>query len=203
MMPKNLKSTLRDIMKYFLFFLIIPVIGTQMHELGHFFAALSLGCNPIIHFASCSHGCPIMLQEDYFFFVLWGPFSTWIECVTGFVLLMIYRHKNLDEIKAGKISWLYLILLGLTSFCARFVFNAAGYLFSQSTGLDEWKMEDYLGWAYGTIIYGFALIGALILLYNIFIIPKSQRYKLMIGALSGSIAGYALWYYWLGPIFMP
>lgn len=202
-MARNLISILKDLVKYFLFFLIIPIIGTQMHELGHFFAALSLGCNPIIHYASCSHGCYIMLQEQYFFFILWGPFATWIECMIGFTLLMIYRKKNLASIKEGNISWIYLILLGLTSFCARFVFNAVGYFFSQSTGLDEWKMENYLEWPHGILIYGFAIIGFIILLLNILIVPRVQRYKLLTGALIGSVAGYALWYYGLGPILMP
>ncbi|MHA1340065.1 MAG: hypothetical protein ACTSRZ_07635 [Promethearchaeota archaeon] len=199
----KIRSILKDIIRYFLFFLIVPIIGTQMHELGHYIVALALDCNPTIRYAYCSHGCSVITNDQYFIFITMGPLATWIQCLIGFSFLIIYRKINKERIENGEISWNYLILLAFASFCARFVFNAAGYFLSNSQSLDEWKMENYLEWPHGTLIYGFAIVGAIILLYNIIILPKQQRYKLLIGALLGSIAGYGIWYYWLGPILMP
>jgi len=197
------KSNLKDVLIYFLFFLIIPFLGTQLHEIGHYIAALALGCNPTIHYAYCNHGCDIIFENEYFIFITAAPLATWIESLAGFTTLLFYRKRNRDSIKNGQVSFMYLILLGFTSFCARFVFNAIGYFFSGNTGLDEWKMENYLNITHGIIIYGFAILGAIILLYNLIILPKMQRYKLLIGGLLGAIIGYISWYSWLGPIFMP
>ena len=85
----------------------------------------------------------------------------------------------------------------------RFLFNALIYIFTHSKSIDEYKMADYLMLHPETFLILFAAIALLILLIVIYKIPKNKRISTVLGALIGSLMGYFLWNFILGPIILP
>ncbi|MBD3352244.1 MAG: hypothetical protein GF364_12225 [Candidatus Lokiarchaeota archaeon] len=189
---------------YFLIFIIVPIIGTLLHECGHWIAGKLLGCEPIIRYAFCSSNCGFPLSDkQYFIFILGGPLATWIQSLIPLSIIIIYYRKQHPEKLEEKLPPLFVLLLGFVTFSGRFVFNAGGYIFTESTSSDEYKMEIYLGLPHGALIFGFAIIGLAVLLYSLFIIAKKNRSSIFIGAIGGAVLGYLLWYYYLGPLLIP
>ena len=85
----------------------------------------------------------------------------------------------------------------------RFLFNALIYVFTRSKFIDEFKMADYLMLHPETFLILFAVIALLILLIVIYRIPKNRRISTVLGALIGSIIGYSLWNFIIGPVILP
>lgn len=85
----------------------------------------------------------------------------------------------------------------------RFLFNAITYIFTRSKSIDEYKMADYLMLHPETFLILFAVIALLIPIIVIYKIPKNKRISTVLGALFGSVIGYPLWNFILGPIILP
>ena len=84
--------------KYFFIFLIVIPIGTLLHEVGHYLGAILQGYNASISYAF-THLETSMSKEEYFLFTLAGPLSTWLLCLTGFIILQVTYRKDKEILK--------------------------------------------------------------------------------------------------------
>lgn len=200
----GVKKQFKLIVKYFAIFLLVPIIGTLAHEFGHWIVAVVNGYQARIAYAYCiiDYGDSYNSGVD-FFFTLGGPVETWINCLVPFYAMVIYYNKEKRHSFTEKLPNMYLVLVIGSSFCLRFVFNAAGYAAFGSSGSDEYAIALDLGIRPDIIIYGFAIIGWTMIIFVFVMIPRNFKISLIIGGLSGAISGYILWYYFLGPIVLP
>ncbi|MHA1230783.1 MAG: hypothetical protein ACTSRP_14780 [Candidatus Helarchaeota archaeon] len=198
-----------EYIKYFVKFLPLAAIGTLMHELGHFFAAILQGSRAWISYGYTHLIDPLENEFQYFIFILGGPISTWLTCLIGLLLLIFVFHKRLKD-STYKMTWGHQISFFLSLFSSRAVFNTSmwtvgKYILGNPMGnSDEEKIAAYLGIRPEIILYGGLIIGLIIILISLFyLIPKTQRKVVFITGIFGSITGYLIWYYLLGPIILP
>jgi len=187
-------------------FILVPVTGTLLHELGHYIAGIINGFDAQIHYSyTTSTINPSSEATIYFYYILAGPVSTWIQCLIPFFLLLILYNKNRKEriIKKQFFDKYFTICLFFVSMAGRFPFNALIYIFTRSKSIDEYKLADYLMLHPETFLILFAAIALLILLIAIYKIPKINRICTVLGAIFGSVIGYFLWNFIFGPIILP
>lgn len=193
-------------LKLLCIFILVPVTGTLLHELGHYLTAKINGFDAQIHYSyTTSTINPTSEPTIYFYYILGGPISTWFQCLIPFFLLLILYNKKRKEaiIKKQFFDNYFTICLFFVSMAGRFLFNALIYIFTHSKSIDEYKMADYLMLHPETFLILFAAIALLILLIVIYKIPKNKRISTVLGALIGSLMGYFLWNFILGPIILP
>jgi hypothetical protein len=203
----QIPDKIKIILIYFTIFFIVPIVGTLLHEVGHYLAAIIMGFEARIAYAytfiSGSY-----TPEEFFIFILWGPLATWIESVIPFLLLYYFYNKTKQKRTNMQPNYFmkskFLLLLTFSSFCCRFVFNAAGYFISQSHSMDEYRLGEYLGIIPEIIIYGSAIIG-LIMMFVLLIrvLPKKSILWILLPSLAGAVLGYYIWYEILGPVILP
>ena len=192
---------LKMFIKYTLIFLIVPAIGTLLHEFGHYIVAIMNGYEAYIAYAYTIYTINDPLVA--FWALSGGPLATWFQSLSAFAIMVLYYNKEKRETFTEDLSPLYIILLAIFSFSIRFIFNATGYLIRGSTTMDEVRIGIYLGIHPDVVVYGSALIAVIFLVIAIYRIPKSYRLTLFFSAVFGAILGYLIWYEWLGPILLP
>ena len=197
----ELITRLKILVKYTLIFLVVPAVGTLLHEFGHYVVAVVNGYDAYIAYAYTYHS-PIADPIMVFWVVLAGPLATWIQSLTAFAIMVIYYNKEKRDRISKDLPPLYVLLLAVFSFCIRFVFNAAGYFIKGSSSMDEVRIALYLGIHPDIVVYGSALIAVIFVIIAIYRIPH-YRLTIFFSAVFGAILGYLAWYYWLGPIILP
>lgn len=205
-----------------LFFL--PLLGTISHEYGHIFTAEKLGYKTTLHFASINwekkinpsnnlvihqiNGSKKGIITDTDLILIGGPLQTIAVGVLGLTIVFL-RKKYILKIKQLRfIDWIGVFL---SLFWVRNIFNLALYIMlgvikqrSSYFGGDEAHISQSLGLPIGAIPLFWGIIGITIVSYIIFfVIPKRIRLTFISGGLIGGIAGYACWYYYLGPKLLP
>ncbi|MHA1269956.1 MAG: hypothetical protein ACTSPY_09250 [Candidatus Helarchaeota archaeon] len=200
---------MNEYIKFFLKFLPLAAIGTISHEFGHFIAAILQGSRAIISYGFTHLIDPLPNEFAEFFFTLGGPLSTWLTSIIGLLLLILVFRKRLSN-SDYKMSNGHQISFFMSLFCSRAVFNTSmwtvgKYILGNEMGnSDEEKISVYLGWPPQFLLYGGLIIGLIIILVCLFyLIPKSQRKVVFFTGITGSITGYIIWYYLLGPIILP
>lgn len=196
--------------EYLLKFLPLAAIGTILHELGHFLAAILQGYRAFISYGFTHLIDPIYNEFQYFIFIIGGPLSTWLTCAIGLLFLVFKYRKKLSDQNYQRMSWGHQLSFFTTLFCSRAVFNSTiwairKYIFGVEAGTsDEEKISAYLGWPPEFILFGGLIVGLTIILISLFfLIPKTQRKPILITGIIGSLSGYVIWYYLLGPIVLP
>ena len=192
---------LKMLFKYLLIFLLVPAIGTLLHECGHYIVAVLNGYEAYIAYAFTTYS--INDPTVAFWALCGGPLATWFQSLTAFTIMVLYYNKEKRETFTEDLPPLYIALLAIFSFSIRFIFNATGYLIRGSTTMDEVRIGLYLGIHPDVVVYGSALIAVVFLVIAIYRIPKSYRFMLFFSAVFGAILGYLMWYEWLGPILLP
>lgn len=188
--------------KYLLIFLTVPIIGTLLHEVGHYLVAIGFGCDSVIHYSFCTYGCDYYNPVQSIIITMGGPIATWLQSLIPFSFLVFHYKKEERKEFKNDLPPLFVILLCFATFCSRFIFNAVGGFFRGFQG-DEGKISRFYGLYPGTIILISAAIALLILFYLLYMIPKQFRFTLIFGAVAGAILGYYLWYYQLGELLLP
>ena len=92
-------SEFKWFIEYFALFFIILIIGTLVHELGHFIAAIILGIPAQISYAY-THYFGTITGFQRFWFLMGGPIISWLVASIGFTVILIkYRHmhKKIDN----------------------------------------------------------------------------------------------------------
>ncbi len=194
------------ILKIFSIFILVPIIGTLLHELGHYIVAISFGYEAQIHYSfTTSSIIPATEITPYFYFIVGGPLSTWIQClIPFFILLFVYNKNHSKEILKNNFFHIsFLLCLIFISMGGRFIFNLISYVISPSNTIDEIKMAVMLMIHPETFLISFAVISLVLLLISLYKIPKKIRLTFLLGALTGSAFGHYLWYFILGPILLP
>ena len=187
--------------KYSLIFLVVPAVGTLLHEFGHYIVAVMNGYEAYIAYAYTFY---IINDPVVAFWALsGGPLATWVQSLSAFAIMVLYYNKEKRENFTEDLSPFYIVLLAIFSFSIRFIFNATGYLISGSTTMDEVRIGIYLGIHPDVVVYGSALLAVIFLVIAIYRIPKSYRFTLFFSAVFGAILGYLIWYELLGPILLP
>jgi len=192
--------------KYLVIFSLVPIVGTLLHEFGHYIVAIGNGYQARIAYAYTISAIHYYNEPELvFYYILAGPIATWIQSLIPFVIMIIYYNKEGREVIAerGDLPALYILLISFTVFCGRFVANAAGYMFTHSTSLDEARIASALGIYPDIIVYPFAFIAWTMLLISIYLVPRNFRFSFMLGAIFGAALGYITWYYFLGEIILP
>lgn len=206
--------------RIFLFFLLMAAIGTVAHECGHYIAGLFTGFRPTVHYmyTMCldGDGMGTLTEAAYvrrhIVMTLGGPLQTILTGCIGVVgLLIIRRKQNIDAHNVRHLFW-----ITLAYFFSRNVFNTIWYFISYfytgywSERADESKLLHYLYLHYthwpSTQLAGYILlllINAAVLAWVTFVIVKQHRWQLILWGFLGSMAGYVLWIYILGPLVLP
>lgn len=193
-------------LKLFSVFLLVPFVGTFLHELGHYLVAILNGYEAQIHFNyTTSTIIPSNDPVNYFIYILGGPISTWMQCLLPFAVLLIHYKRNSERkvLHNTFLDWFFVILIFFISMGGRFLFIAITYIFTRSNTIDEYKMADYLGIYPETFLILFAIASLFVLLITFYKIPINYRLFTILGTLSGAAIGYFLWNNLIGPLLLP
>lgn len=193
--------------EFFTLFFITLIIGTLVHELGHYFVAIMYGVPVRISYAY-THLFGSLTEIQRFWFLMGGPIISWTVAILGIsVILIKYRYMNKETVKPIGVG--HTISIVAVSFSVRFIFNAGLYFINTTLGgmisnADEVKIaQDFLGINPDILMYSSAGIALLLIIVAIYYIPSHQRYIILIGGIIGGILGYFFWNYWIGPIILP
>ncbi|MFX0006353.1 MAG: hypothetical protein ACFFA7_10335 [Promethearchaeota archaeon] len=188
-------------------FFIVLIIGTLVHEFGHYIVAVIYGVPARIAYAYTFYYGPLTAVQR-FWFLMGGPISSWLVSIVGITVILIkYRHMHSEDEKTIGIG--QILSITATSFCIRFIFNAGWYfinttLLGNSSSADEAKIaRDYLHINPDLLMYGSAVVALAFIIIALYYIPRFQRYIILIGGITGGILGYLFWNYWIGPIVLP
>lgn len=143
------------------------------------------------------------IEHDEYLIVLGGVFFTVITASSSFFLLALHK-KNLKKIP-------FWSLVFLSMFWSRQIFNllkgVLQFFFKKSNPFfwgDEQKLSAYLNLYNGTFSMLLGLLGIIIVAFILFkIIPSKDRFSFTIAAFTGSLMGYVLWMFVVGPLILP
>ncbi|UMY64660.1 MULTISPECIES: hypothetical protein [unclassified Flavobacterium] len=189
-------------------FIAATVVGTLLHEGGHFMVAELLGHEAFLHYGSVSFGDRgEITHDDSFCILLGGVGSTLAIGTTGLLLLYVNRRSFANATALSVRQW---VAVFLSLFWLRQVFNASFGLWRylhkgtfRSRG-DESRIDRYLNWPYGTTLLPTAVIGLVVLVVVCFVVvPRAQRTTFVLAMALGCSAGYYLWLVTFGPLLLP
>jgi hypothetical protein len=191
-------------------FIVATIAGTQLHEFGHYAAASLFGYDATISYSSVSlaeSAWNIVTPTEHRWIIAAGPLQTILTGLIGLILVLIYRRSFLSATRLSFRQW---VMIFLTFFWSREIFNLVmwtGHNIMKgevSYRMDEVRLAMYCNLPYWLIIAIAGSIGALVLLTVFFkFIPRRQRLTFIAAGITGSTAGFILWFYLLGPILLP
>lgn len=184
----------------FSLFLLFTAIGTLLHELGHFFAAIWLGCKPVLHYNRTNFMCGENNSET--FRGLSGPFVNILIGTIGLLWL-------LKKYKTGKQKQI-ILLAAITFFWSREIVVLCSDVFIKPTlGLaaylsDEQKASLALNLPLNTLSIAVGIAGLFVCGATIFkLLNKQLRISFIAFGALGALAGYFVWFKLLGPYLLP
>ncbi len=146
-------------------------------------------------------------KRHSFIITLAGPLQTTFTGILG--LLLLFLRRNMRRRNGLKIiDWLGVFM---ALFWLREIFNLMMSILRKLItgkdsffGGDEMQLSLILGLPAGTFSIALAILGLLISYFVIFrIIPKANRPIFVISGCIGGLAGYFIWMYGIGPVFLP
>lgn len=228
----------------FFSFIIMTVVGTLSHELGHYTMARLMGYNATINYQSTHYtydqkndpdnefmrecykryktelknGTDFPGKEKYFaigdryttqsLWITWaGPLQTMLTGSIGFVLLLSFRRRVIQQQQISIGGWV-LVLLSLFWLrqLANLFVGVMSWLLKGRTSIsgDEMSLAAILEWPLWSIQISTGLIAIGVLAFIVLrIIPKNQIVTFLVAGFLGGIFGYYLWLFQLGPVIMP
>lgn len=192
------------IFHFSLIFIILTIVGTQLHEYGHYIAAYFLNFNPELHYASVSYNISnkseFYSQNKVLLIKIAGPLQTILMGIVGLIIIRVSRVQT-------KIWWIGIFS---TLFLLRQVFIMLFALVNSYFkgklifGGDEAKIGRLLGVHPGFLVLLLGILSLMICLYIFFVcIPKKLRFSFIVGSLIGSCLGFIMWFYLIGKIVLP
>lgn len=190
-------------------FILFTIIGTLLHELGHYSVAKILGYDAHINYAFTRWVSKNneYNQSDNFYITFGGPLQSMLTGSIG-LFLTYYNRKSFNKFKAltlGQWTFIFLSLFWLRQ-TANFVIWIGGFILSGqfSNRPDEIRLTKYLEIPNWTITSFTALIGLIVLTIIIFkFVPIQERLTFILSGFFGGLLGYIIWLHGLGPIIMP
>ncbi|MFW9782571.1 MAG: hypothetical protein ACFFFB_09850 [Candidatus Heimdallarchaeota archaeon] len=191
---------------YFGIFFVVLIIGTIIHELGHYIVAVIFGVPAQISYAYTTY-FGFLTGEQRFWFILGGPLISWLVSIIGITFIFI-KYRFIQKEKTKPIGIGHSISIVATSFSIRFIFNAGWYLVNTTIlgvpcNTDETQIATYLGINPDILMYGSGMIALVLIIIALYYIPRFQRYIVLFAGIIGGVLGYLFWNYWIGPIILP
>jgi hypothetical protein len=188
--------------------MLLPMVAviTLAHELGHAAAALALGCEPVVHFASCGYGRCTLSTGEALVAAAAGPVQTLAMGTCGLAWLWRLRRRVAPEAPLGVRGW------AATLLALAFVRNATQPVqpsmpFSNPRlGLvpDEVELARGLGLPDHAIAWPLAAVSfAACVLVVVRLHPRGERSRFLLVGLASGFSGFLAWYGWLGPMVLP
>lgn len=189
-------------------FIGTTVIGTLLHEAGHFIVAELLGYEAFIHYGYTSFADPRALSKtDHFLIVVGGVASTLAIGTTGLVLLYVNRRSFASATSLTLRQWVAVFLslfwlrqltnglFGLSRYLRKGTFRSRG---------DETVIDRYFHFPYGSTLLPTAAIALVVLAFICLkVIPRKQLPTFLVALAVGGSVGYYLWLVKFGRILMP
>ncbi len=188
-------------------FLPAAAVGTVGHELGHWLASRAAGCAPVLHFAWVSPHCPETVDPvARLWSIAAGPLSTMVCGSVGLGLLLRWRKT------ATHLDWSGTLWTVLALFWSRQIFNVVVHAGTVALGVagprsvsnnDEVRLAVALGLPDLSLGLLTALLGLGVCGWAVWTIPPADRVSWAVGAVMGSLLGFALWMASIGPLLLP
>jgi hypothetical protein len=194
--------------RLFFAFIIVTIIGTLTHELGHYLVANYFGYNAKINYDSVRINWTNKIPaENNFYINIAGPLQTILTGTVGLLLLFIYQKsfKATEKLRFGQWVIIFLSLFWLRQL-ANLVMWVALYFITGKIHLraDEFRIARYLKLPALSIITITGILALIVLVIVVFkFIPSKQRLTFVISGLAGGIAGYIFWIELFGKYIMP
>jgi len=189
-------------------FIAATVIGTLLHECGHFIVAELLGHEASVHYGYVSFADRGSVSKAHSFCILWGGVASTLAIGTaGLILLYRDRHAIAGAASLTLRQWVavFLSLFWLRQLCNG-LFGLWRYLHKgtfRSRG-DESRIDRYLHWPFGTTLVPTAIIGLAVLVFVCLkVVPRPQRPTFLLAMALGCSAGYYLWLVKFGALLLP
>lgn len=167
-----------------------------LHELGHWFALVALGCPAGVHFAYTTPRTAI--QHLPWFVTAGGPAITAVMMFGGFFLLLRLRRARLRD-AATRVDWLATFL----ALCAlRWLrFGTSSMVLTQPS--DEATLSMACGFPAWLLPFLLALVALTVLIGTIRLHRPGGRLVLFASAALGIYVGVATWLKVIGPRLLP
>lgn len=199
------RKTFSQFVFFTLLFILFTIIGTLSHEMGHIFVAKLLGYTTELHFGFMNTIEEYSSDLHAFLISSRGPIQTMATGTVGYLLLKS-SVKNKAAFSNKDYVWFFLSLFWL-----RQVFNLINHfllsILSEEEsffGGDEFHLSIHLNLPSGFFSVLFGSIGIVICVHVFFFLVKRKNRVLLIGSgITGSLLGFWLWMYELGPTLLP
>ena len=189
-------------------FIIVVIVGTLTHELGHYLLAKHFGYNAKLSYASVHYNSTLRIPFKHRFYVtIGGPMQTIVTGMIGLLLLFIYRRSfiSTNKLSTGQWGMIFLSLFWLRQ-TVNLIMWLGIYFITGKFALrgDEIRIARYLQLPFWSIAAITGILGVMVLALVVFkFIPPKQRFTFLVSGLVGGVAGYILWIELLGKYIMP
>lgn len=145
-----------------------------------------------------------MTRQQSFWMTIAGPLQTMLTGTIGFVFLL-KSVKLRERLSVAQWALVFISLFWLRQ-SANLIIWLMRYFITGTIAVngDEIKLGTYLNVSPWLIVLLTAIVGFVVLSIVTFkIVPKSQRFTFILAGLVGGLAGYCLWFDYLGRQIMP
>jgi hypothetical protein len=195
----------------FFSFILATIIGTLLHELGHFAVAKYFGYDAHISYDRTSwrliNEPGVNISQHRLLMIAGGPMQTILTGTIGMVLLLI-NYRSFAT--AHRLSYWQWIQVFFSLFWLRQIANGlfwlAGYLINGrfSSRMDEIRLAERLQLPAWLFVVTTGIAGMIVLIVVLkWFIPKNQLTSFIAAGLMGSITGYPLWFELIGKYILP
>ena len=191
-----------------LIFLPMAFVGTMVHEAGHLLVAEALGYDTCLHYGSVGwwpeterripDGHEIAVR-------LGGPVMNMLIGTIGLVWLLRLRRPAESDEPLGAKGWVATLL---SLFWSRQLFNAVRALQRVMTSgewghSDEVLLAEHLSLPLGSLSLVTGCLALFVCGIVVVQMPRGRTLPWLAGGLLGSLAGFVVWYGYLGPRVLP
>jgi len=184
-----------------LYFLLMPAIGTLLHECGHALAGELAGFDTELHYGSTSfYG-----DGNYFLAILGGPLSNMAIGTLG-MLWYWRRRRGRTQSAMDGFDWTAFMA---ALFWARQIHALLGILLWVAAGrvpsnMDEWKLAVHLDLHPSAVTLFTGCIGLWVCHRAVFVYsPRPMRRGFLLLGVPACGLGMLVWYQVIGPALLP
>ena len=183
-------------------------VGTMVHEAGHLVVAEALGYETWLHYGSAGWWPETErpIPDGHMIAVsLGGPVTNMFIGTIGLVWLLRLRRRAESDEPLGAKGWAAALL---SLFWSRQLFNAVRALHLVITSgewghSDEVRLAEHFRLPSGSLSLVLGFVALFVCVTVVVQMPRGRTLPWLVGGLLGSLAGFAVWYGYLGPRVLP